>query len=183
MTSQVGPSVQLPLSQRINFRLWILLGVAVLIVGYPIYQGLEIALTGGVSRSSDDKGELLKVDLKSMSLFEMDQEKAEEADIPQKWRDLNGKRVQLEGEMYLSNQAGYAITRFDLVYSIAKCCLVGSPKVQHFVRSSTVPGKAVEYYSGLVVVKGRLHVGIERDKETGKILSVYRLDVESVRPG
>ena len=183
MTSQVGPSIQLPWTQRINFRLWTVLLVAALAVGYPLYQGLELALTGGISKSSDEKGAVLKVDLKSMSLFEMDPEKAEAADIPQKWRDLDGKRVELAGEMWLGNQAGGEATQFDLCYSIAKCCFSGPPKVQHFVRCSTGRGKSVSYYPNLVIAKGTLHVGIEHDKDTGKIQSVYRLDVESLRPG
>ncbi|MGA2500136.1 MAG: hypothetical protein ABSH20_20550, partial [Tepidisphaeraceae bacterium] len=82
MTSQVGPSIQLPWSQRINFRLWIVLGVLALAVGYPLYQGLLLAVYGGIRDSRDEKGAILKVELKSMSLFEMDQERAEAADVP-----------------------------------------------------------------------------------------------------
>ncbi len=183
MTSQVSPSIQLPWTQRINLRLWVLLAVVVLAVGYPLYQGLSLALTGGILSGSDEKGAILKVDLKSISLFEMDQERAESADIPKKWRDLDGKRVELAGEMWLGNQTGGEITRFDLVYSITKCCFSGPPKVQHFVRCTAAPGKPVSYYGNLVIAKGILHVGIERDEETGKVRSVYRLDVESLRPG
>ncbi|MFI5378769.1 MAG: hypothetical protein ACHRHE_05705 [Tepidisphaerales bacterium] len=184
MTTQISPSIQLPWSQRINFRLWILLGIVAVAVGTPIYWGLQLYLTGGIMAGSDEKGELLRVDLKSMSLFDMDQKTAENTDIPRKWRDLDGKRVELAGEMYLGNQAGDYVTRFDLVFSIMKCCVTSSPKVQHFVKCSVPSGRPpVRYYSNLVCVKGILHVSIEPDPEGGLIHSVYRLDVESLRPG
>lgn len=178
----VSPSVQLPWSQRVNLRLWILLGVVALAVGYPLYQGLELYLTGGVKHSADEKGEFLTVDLKAISLFEMDQQLATNDDIPQKWRDLDGKRVALTGEMWLGGKAAGRQRDFDLVYSIAKCCFQGPPKVQHFVKCRVMPGKQVEYSGGLVTAKGTLHVGIERDPDVGTILSIYRLDVESLRP-
>ncbi|HEX2971980.1 MAG TPA: hypothetical protein VHP11_06585, partial [Tepidisphaeraceae bacterium] len=72
------------------------------------------------------------------------------------------------------------VAEFDLVYSIAKCCVTTSPKIQHFVKSKVIPGKPVDYYSGLVKVVGTLHVGVE--KGDGRIRSIYRVDVESVTP-
>jgi hypothetical protein len=174
--------IQLPWTQRVNWRLWLVLAVAALLVGYPVYQFLEVAVTGGVRESTDAKGDLLQVDLKAMSLFDMHQQRAVDQDIPAKWRALDGKRVALVGEMYVGTQAAGKQSDFDLCYSIAKCCFSGPPQVQHFVKCSVVKGVKAEAYSDQVTVKGTMHVGVERDPETDTILSVYRLDVESVRP-
>ena len=183
MTTNIAPSIQLPWTQRINFRLWIVLVLAAVAVGYPLYEGLLLAFNGGIRDSSDDRGAILKVDLYSMSRFEIDHDLGEMTDIPKKWRELDGKRVELAGEIPPGLQVGGELTRFDLVFSITKCCIDGPPKMQHFVHCSTAQGKTVRYYQGLVIVKGILHVGIERDPDTGKIHSIYKLDVESTRQG
>src|SRR5918993_240852 len=41
-------------------------------------------------------------------------------------------------------------------------------------------GKMVDYYYGLVRVRGTLHVDVKRD--AGKVVSVYQFDVEDVEP-
>src|SRR5512133_1518671 len=96
---------QIPLAQRFNWRIWLVVGLAALLVGYPVYQFLSVAVTGGIRSTRDQSGELMQVDLRSMSLFEMSQTDATDESIPKKWRELDGKRVELEGEMYLGGQA------------------------------------------------------------------------------
>jgi hypothetical protein len=169
-------ATKVPLSQRINFRVLIFLAVVITPVAFVLFQFLQTTVTGGII----DRGQYLEVDLKTISSFEMDQNDATDAQVPEKFRALNGKRVLLVGEMYQPFTVGGKVTEFDLVYSIAKCCVTASPKIQHFVKSKVVPGKAAEYYGGLVNVMGRFHVGVE--KAGGRISSVYRVDVESVSP-
>lgn len=173
---------KLPFFERFNWRIWVVVGIALLLVGYPVYQFMSVALTGGIGTSKDEKGEFHPVELRAMSLFEMSQTNATEESIPKKWRELDGKRVELEGEMYLGNSAAGKQADFNLVYSIAKCCVTGSPKIQHFVKCTAPAGKVFPKYEGLVSVKGKLHVSIEKDPEVQAILSIYRLDVESVKP-
>ena len=108
-----------------------------------------------------------------------DQTDGKVTDVPPQWRALDGKRVQLEGEMWAPNSASPKIPTFDLCYSIAKCCFNGPPQVQHFVKSTVVENGRVPYYSGLVKVTGVLHVDVKKSPE-GKVGSVYQLDVERV---
>jgi hypothetical protein len=168
--------VKLSLSQRINWRMLIFFGVMALLIGYPLYVFVSEAVSGGVH----DRGSYLEVDLKAMSNFEMDQENATLADIPEQWRKLEGKRIQLEGEMWQPTDAGGKVGSFQLCYSIAKCCFSGPPKVQHFVNGTVVKGKRLYAYPNLVRVIGTLHINVKRNAE--KIESVYQLDVESVEP-
>lgn len=168
---------KIPLSERINFRLVIFLVVVSAIVAFPTYLFVDALVSGGVK----DRGEYFEVDLKALSDFPFDQINGKLEDIPQQWRDLDGKRIQVVGEIWLQNNAAPRISNFELVYSIAKCCFSGPPQIQHFVEANVVNGGTVPRYPGLVRVLGTLHVNIERD-QTGKISRVYRMDVEKVEP-
>ena len=163
-------------ASRVTLRMIFFILVVLLLVGYPVYVFLESALTGGIR----DRGGYKEVDLKAMSLFHFDQENGTIDDVPQKWRELDGQKVKVVGEMWDPYSAGNQVVGFQLVYSIAKCCFSGPPQIQHFVQARVVPGKSVGYPSGPVEVMGTLRVKVTRD-ELGKITGVYHLDVESVR--
>lgn len=172
-------AVQAPLSERINIRLVVFLGVILLLIGYPAYLFIDTKLSHGVWEGKDELGAIKKVELKAISTFEMPQTNATDAMIPAEWRALDGQRVLLEGEMVMNQSVG-GDSDFDLCYSIAKCCFTGAPKIQHFIKATMPAGKRAPYISGIVQVKGKLHVGVQRNGPA--ILSVYRIDVESIRP-
>jgi hypothetical protein len=160
-------------TRRINVRVIILLAVLLLPVGFVLWQFLMPTVI--------DRGDYKQVDLKWLSDFEMDQQLATDADIPADQRALDGKRVLLRGEMYRPDAYQGPVREFQLVYSISKCCVTSTPKVQHFLIAKVVPGKTANAYpEQSVEVLGTLHAGIVRD-DAGKISSVYRLDVESVK--
>jgi hypothetical protein len=163
-------------TQRINWRIIVFAIAMVLPVGALLYTFLDEVVTGGVH----DRGGYLEVDLKAMSNFEMDQFTATSQDIPEQWRKLDGKRVMMLGEMWEASDAGGKVGKFQLVYSIAKCCFSGPPKAQHFVDCAVVKDKRVGFYQNLVRVVGTIHIGVKHDGE--KIRSVYQVDVESVEP-
>ena len=171
------PIEKLPLRERINFRMLFFIGFVALLVGYPVYVMVDMQVTGGVKQLS---GGYTYVDLKAMSTFTFDQVNGTLDDIPRKWRDLDGQKVILKGEMYDPRGAGQSVDQFVLVFSIATCCVTSTPQVQHFVYSKVVPGNSVNYYGGTVEVRGTLHVNVR--KEEGRVSSVYNLDVESTRP-
>jgi hypothetical protein len=170
-----------PLSERINLRMVIFFGVILIPIGYMVYLFADTWRTHGIWDARDERyGSYKKVDLKAMSLFQMNQNYATNADIPAEYRALDGKRVMLVGEQYLSEQSRGSQVKFDLVYSISKCCFNGPPQIQHFVKCTSMPGKKIETYVGLVKAVGILHVGVQ--VENGRVVSVYRMDVESVEP-
>ena len=168
-----------PLSERINPRMVIFFAVILIPIGYMVYLFADTWRSHGIWDERDSRyGSYKKVDLKAMSLFQLNQISATDADIPPEYRALDGKRVMLVGEQYVTAQARGRQGEFDLVYSIAKCCFNGPPQIQHFVKCKPMPGKDIETYGGLVKVVGTLHVGVQI--ENGRVASVYRMDVESV---
>ncbi len=177
--STPSPAIKVPLSERINVRMLVFIGVLALIVGYPVYILIDAQVSGGIRNVA---GGYKQVDLKAMSSFNFDQANGNLNDIPEKWRDLNGQKVVLYGEMWQPYSANNEVAGFDLCYSIAKCCFSGPPQVQHFVQSKVTNGKSVEAYDGLVKVTGTLRVDVKKDREAGKVVSVYQLDCDSVEP-
>lgn len=178
MNSVQSAPVKVPLSERINFRLIIFIALIAFVVGVPVYWYLDAELSGGIKQRADGYTE---VDLRAMSLFSFDQQNGRDEDVPQKWRDLDGKKVILTGEMWVPGSFADQVKGFQLCYSVAKCCFSGPPQVQHFVNSTAPPGKAIPVYPGLVQVAGTLRVKVKPGPE-GKVASVYEMEVEHVDP-
>jgi hypothetical protein len=172
-------AAKVPLSERINLRMVIFFAVILIPIGYVVFLFADTWIRHGIWDARDDRyGTYKKVDLKAMSLFQMNQISAADTDIPAEYRALDGKRVMLVGEQYLRGTSRGTQLEFDLVYSIAKCCFNGPPQIQHFVKCKAMPGKDIDTYMGLVKTVGTLHVGVQI--ENGRVSSVYRMDVESV---
>jgi len=148
------------------------------IVGGVVYVYLDSFLSGGVK---DIGNGFKQVDLKALSTFSLSQENGTIDDVPRKWRDLDGQKVVMYGEIWqpLSASDG-KMAGFDLCYSIAKCCFSGPPQVQHFVKCKVEPGRTAYPFSNLVKVTGTLHVNVVRDPEANKLTQVYAMDVVSV---
>jgi hypothetical protein len=157
-----------------NWRTLAIIAVAFFLFAYPIWLYTSSLITGGISQ----RGDLLVVDLKAMSSFEMDQDNGTTEDIPLRYRQLDGKRVLLTGQMYDPYAAEGKIRAFTLVYSITNCCFNGPPKIQHFIQATVPSDKSVDYSNDFVDVVGTLHVGVQ--SEAGHVQSVYRIDVEKV---
>jgi hypothetical protein len=170
-------AVKVPLSERINLRIVVFGLVMLAVIGYPVYIFVREDITGGII----DRGEYKEVNLQAMSTFSFDQENGKLEDIPEKWRNLDGQKVILQGEMYAPYASSSDLKKFDLVYSISKCCTSGPPQIQHFVKSTVVGGKTVPFYNQQVRVTGTLHVKVKKN-DAGGVESVYTLDVENVTP-
>jgi hypothetical protein len=160
--------------RKITWRTAIMFAAAAFVLAYPIYTVIEQSITHGIHQ----RGDFLDVDMQAMSNFNFDQARGRDDDIPRPYRDLDGKRVRLFGEMVMPSTAGGFVDQFQLCYSIQNCCFGGPPRVQHFVYAKVLPGRSVAYTQGLVNVTGTLHVGVER--ADGQVSSVYRMDVEKV---
>jgi hypothetical protein len=159
-----------------NVRIVVFTIVFGVLIGAPLYIYLDQALSHGVKQRADG---VVEVNLKSMSVFPFDQNYGKIEDVPEIYRALDGKKVVLIGEMWAPDAASAQIDKFDLVYSIAKCCFSGPPQIQHFVKSTAVAGQ-LPFYSGPVRVTGTLKVNVTT--EAGKVSGVYHLAVENVEP-
>jgi hypothetical protein len=159
-------------------RVGLVVGVVMLLVGFALYESFVIIWKGGVL----NKGDYYEVDLKSMSNFDMDQLRGTTMDVPERYRSLDGKKVLLQGEVAPTNMSsGSKVDRFQLCYSVAKCCFSGPAKVQHFVDCRAPQGKLLPNYDGAgqIQVYGTLHVKVLN--AGGKIQSVFQMDVERVQ--
>lgn len=145
-------------------------------VGLPLFSAID----GATPHRIRQRGNVWVCDLRALSDFEIDQVHGRTEDIPKRFRDLDGQRVELVGQMWAPYRADGRVRDFDLVYSIANCCFSGAPKVQHLVKAKVRDGRSVPYSPGRVDVTGTLHVGVQPDADG--IESIYRVDVDSVTP-
>lgn len=170
--------VKVPFWKRINLRLTVFAAVILVIIGYPMYVYIDSEVSGGIKKGA--AGLPTKVDLKAMSSFEFDQVNGQLEDVPKQWRELNGQKVELVGEIAPSTFSTNQLSEFELVYSRQNCCFSGTPQIQHFVQARLRNGVRAPYYSAPVKVQGTLHVDVK--STGGRVSSVYRLDVDSVEP-
>jgi len=122
-------------------------------------------------------GEVLSLQIKDLGNFDYDADKG--GNIPADVLALSGATVRLSGFMIPIDQAEN-ITSFALVPSLFACCFGQPPQVQHTVVCKAPAGKAVGYYPDELVVEGKLKV--EEKKDEGFIVSVFEIDVASVKP-
>jgi hypothetical protein len=124
----------------------------------------------------------IEVNLKDMSLFDLDQVNGTASDVPKSFRDLDGKRVTFVGEMWDPKLGGdgKSVSFFQTVYSKSHWSFRGSPHAQDFWACTPSAGISVTDTDAPIRVTGVLHVKIQKD--SGVIKSVYEVDVESVQP-
>lgn len=166
-----------------NFRLLGFIAIFGLLLGYPFYIYLDSMLSGGIKQ----EGEYTRVDLKAMSTFTMDQKAGTVNDVPERFRNLNGKKVILVGEIAPGGFEARGVDQyFQLVYSVQKCCYSGKPLIQHFVQATVPPENYKNINiagSGEVEVRGVLTVKVtpENKSPDDDISGIYHLRVESMR--
>ena len=130
-----------------------------------------------VPHKKPQPGEVLSLQIKDLGNFEYDADRG--GNIPADVLALNGATVRVTGFMIPIDQAEN-ITSFALVPSLFACCFGQPPQVQHTVVCQAPAGKAVGYYPDELVVEGKLKV--EEKKDEGFIVSVFEIDVTSVKP-
>lgn len=163
------------LKRGLNIRMIVFLAVVLGLIAYPTYIYVNFLITGGI----ENYGNYLKVDLKALGQYPFPADNGTTADVPAKWRALDGKQVLLQGEVWAPNEAGNHMSNFELVYSIANCCFGGPPKVQervfaHVPQEMRVPNLSYSFAN----VYGKLHVKVIKDH--GVVTSVYNLDVTKI---
>jgi hypothetical protein len=121
--------------------------------------------------------ELRGLEIKELGNFEYDADKG--GNIPADVKALSGMKLRLHGFMIPMDQADN-ITHFALVPSLFACCFGQPPQIQHTIVCKAPAGKAVSYYPDELLIEGKLKV--EEKKDEGFIVSVFEVDVSSVKP-
>lgn len=158
----------------INFRLILFIAVVALPllgVGWLMVRSL---LTKGVIQH----GDYAEVDLKALGNFPFDEANGTRDDVPARWRELDGKRVELKGFMFNPLSARDS-NEFQFVYNVTKCCFSGPPRVQERVYAHARTDMPLFPQDECAKVVGILHVRVIRDR-TQAIHSVFDLDVQHV---
>ncbi|MDB5291353.1 MAG: hypothetical protein JWL69_2594 [Phycisphaerales bacterium] len=166
-----------PLRQRINFRIIVFFGIIALPFVWLGYWSVQQAMTKGIEHHNGYE----QVELKALGNFNFDQAAGTMNDVPKRWRELDGKRVVLEGFMYDGRSAGPKLSAFQFVYNIQKCCFNGPPLVQERVFAYVPHSREVEWVDGFARLTGVLHVNVKKAKD-GTITSVYTVEVEKAEP-
>ena len=122
-------------------------------------------------------GSALVVGIKELGNFDYDADKG--GNIPDDIKKLSGAKVRVQGFMIPLDQADN-ISHFSLVPSLFACCFGQPPQIQHQIVVHTPKGKSVGYFPDEIVCEGVLKV--EEKKDDGYIVSVFEMDVQSVKP-
>ena len=122
-------------------------------------------------------GEVLEISIKDLGNFVYDADKG--GNIPEDVKKLSGSKLRVRGFMIPMDQADN-VTSFAMVPDLFACCFGQPPQVQHTVVATCPPGRSVSYFPDELVVEGTLKV--EEKREDGFIVSVFQLDVASVKP-
>ena len=163
---------------RVNLRLIAFLLVVSTPFLWIIGSAVKHSITGGVT----DRGGFKEVDLKALGNFPFDDMDGKLTDVPERFRKLDGQKVLLQGYMFDPQNAGSRGRKFQFVYNVANCCFNGEPQVQERVFAYAKKNDVELFHQSVFAeVTGTLHVRIVKDEQTGKITSVYDLDVETTR--
>ena len=162
-----------PHKQGINFRLILFIAV----VGLPLTGVGWLMVRNLLSKGITWHGDYAEVNLKALGNFPFNESNGTKDDVPQRWRDLDGKKVELKGFMFSPQSAGDRGNEFQFVYNVQKCCFSGPPLVQERVYCHSHADIPLYPVSDFARVVGILHVRVVRDK-SGGIHSVFDLDVQ-----
>jgi hypothetical protein len=154
-------------------RFILLAAPAVLTVGILVGRWAVDSLGIGVPKYAG-------VDLKALGDFPFSQETGQTNDIPRCWRDLDGRRVSLNGFMFGPFSLSPSDNLYQLVYDNHPSSFK-PPLVQESVYANAPATMGVYSLYDPVKVDGVLHVGVQRDA-SGAMRSIFRMDVESVTP-
>lgn len=123
------------------------------------------------------KGETLEISIKELGNFAYDADKG--GNIPDDVKALNGAKLRLTGFMIPMDQAD-TVTSFAMVPDLFACCFGQPPQIQHTIVATLPKGKSISYFADELLVEGTLRV--QEKREDGFIVSVFQLDVTSVKP-
>ena len=164
-------------SGRVHPRLVVFFAIIVAPVAWLTYTLISFSATGGVQRADG----VVEVDLRALGHITFNNMSGTLADIPARYRALEGKRVLLTGYMVSPETPGEKIRKFEFLYDRNIGAFGGLPTVPDRVLGTCLGQNTVLYeYGPLMKLTGVFHLKINRDPKSGRIVSIYQLDVEDV---
>ena len=140
----------------------------------------------GSAKPAAENSDFLPVTFATLSSYYYDlpalDEKATKApkdQIPQPIKDLNKKKIALQGFMVPIDLKNGKTTKFLLVKDQSLCCFGRMPRMNEWVSVKMKPGKSARVIQDQpVTVFGNMEVG--ELIESGEVQSVYRIDSDDV---
>ena len=167
--------------------------------GVPIRSipNASLAMVAEAERMSRDPfqfettpdGNYLKINFKALSSFPLDAGAASSPEVesdpplPEKIRDLHGKRVMIVGFM-VPLEVDFRtqnVRLFAISQNMAFCCYGVTPGLNELVIVEMKPGRTSAYYDNVpIAVFGDFSVGKQAD--ANRMASLYRLAADEVMP-
>jgi hypothetical protein len=117
-----------------------------------------------------------RVDLKALGDFTLDPERGTISDVPARFRELDGRRIEADGFMWDVTATGNRVRRFQFVYEI-RSSFGRPPLVQERIFATVPRWRGIAYLPDLCRLYGTLHVNVVHDA-SGVVTSVFTMDVE-----
>lgn len=100
--------------------------------------------------------------------------------IPQPIKQLNDKKIAVQGYMVPTDLKNGKSQNFLLVKDQSLCCFGRMPRMNEWISVRTKPGKGARVVQDQpITVFGSLSVGEQKDP-TGEVLSIYRIEADDV---
>jgi hypothetical protein len=162
-----------------NWRLLSFIGFFFVLFGTLGYTIFSEVIHNGIHQ----RGDVAVVNLKALGQFPFDDQTGKATDVPRDFRALDGKKVALQGFMFVPNSAGPSVSQCQLVWNVQKCCFGGPPLVQERVYLEAPADHKIARYDmyTLVNVTGTLRVKIEKNDQ-GTVTCVYKMVPDDVTP-
>jgi len=124
-------------------------------------------------------GDLWQVDLRALGDFYFDESNGTIQDVPQKWRNIDGQRIEVHGFPCVTSYAGDLIPEFQFVSSF-RSEHRGPPHVQEriFAHSTKMKDGMPNYEMQYCKLVGTFH--IQPKVIEGKVVCLFTMDVESI---
>lgn len=118
------------------------------------------------------------VDLEAMGRISFNDLEGSESDVPEIYRKLDGQKVVIVGEQYVTYTSAPTVNRFQLIHSFQEH---QPPRLQQRVFAQAQAGKVFPVFAAPVRVYGIFHVRVVRDgAQSNRILSLFDMTVDQV---
>ncbi|HEY1683409.1 MAG TPA: hypothetical protein VGG19_01485 [Tepidisphaeraceae bacterium] len=106
-----------------------------LIAGYVVLEASEIV--------SPVPGQPIDISMKNLGGFPFNQQDGTINDVPQSFRNLDGKRLNLVGVLWAPQSTTPQLSRFEITYAIPRGSWHLPPQIQQFVQCKPALGRTI----------------------------------------
>jgi hypothetical protein len=164
----------------VNARMVVFCAIVLLLIAWPFYSYLTARMNHGIR----DRGDYKEVDLAQLGDFEFDQGTGTIANVPARFRALDGQKVLIRGKVFNPQPSEDGMVSFQIVSANADNRR--PPHVQERV-FGTVPASqfkqdlSANSYKAL----GTMHIVLKQGRygegETG-VVEIFHIQAQSVQP-